>query len=88
MQMGHYAAVNIHQDILARTYADDVGFEPKYLTMTEVYPGMGLAVGSTGLYWNPDDGIVKGEEALREMFDDDLGWSSKFCLFLLCVWMV
>lgn len=49
------------------------------MTITELYPGMGLAVGDTGLYWNPDDGIVSGREALVEMFDDDLGFASMSC---------
>lgn len=67
MQMGYCAAVNIYRDVTGG----------EYMVMGEVYPGMGLAVGKTGLYWNPDDGIVVGEEALKEMFDDDLGWTSE-----------
>lgn len=72
MHMGHYAAQNIYQHILSTRIE---GYEPEYKMISEHPPMIGLALGSTAISCSPSEGIKQGEEVLKYMFGDDLGFS-------------
>lgn len=91
MHMGHYAAYNIHQQLLfdsasntsrpssAHTAGDDaagkVQEKPRFLSLNEFPPVIGLAVGRKAItYGGPADGVKSGEDVEQLMFGGDLGW--------------
>ncbi|KAL4869184.1 hypothetical protein BDV12DRAFT_208730 [Aspergillus spectabilis] len=77
MHQGHYAARNIHQKMMAKVY----GTTPEFLTLDEVDPGMGLALGNTAVGYFPSMGLSEGEETREMFFQGDLG-------FMICYrWM-
>jgi len=71
--MGHYAAINIHQQMLANT----TGSVPKFSEIAEYQPMIALAVGNKAVGYSPDAGTTSGEALMKMMFGDDLGFSSK-----------
>jgi hypothetical protein len=79
MHQGYYAAVNIHQAMLARL---DPAHTPALLKLAEVPPMIGLAVGKKALACGPD-GMTFGEDTMRDYFGDDLGFTSEFLRVLL-----
>ncbi|KAL4785310.1 hypothetical protein BJX76DRAFT_367019 [Aspergillus varians] len=77
MHQGHFAARNIHQKMMARVY----GTTPEFVTLDEVVPGMGLALGKTAVGYFPSMGLNEGEETRKMFFEGDLG-------FMICYrWM-
>ncbi|KAL5332536.1 hypothetical protein BJX70DRAFT_383896, partial [Aspergillus crustosus] len=70
MHQGHYAARNIHQKMMAKVY----GTTPEFLTLNEVDPGMGLALGNTAVGYFPSMGLSVGEETREMFFQGDLGF--------------
>jgi hypothetical protein len=100
MHMGHYAAVNIHQLMLAKlTNASDSPVDavpspqplsssphkPRFLELDEVPPMIGLAVGKKAVACGPDIGTVSGEDVMHAYFRDDLGLGSKSSISFLTV---
>ncbi|KAL2072019.1 hypothetical protein VTL71DRAFT_11362 [Oculimacula yallundae] len=71
MAMGHVAAANIHKDILQTRFST----EPKFVEFPEVPPMIAVAIGKKAVCYGPEIGTTSGEEDLRRMFRDDLGWS-------------
>ncbi|KAL4884509.1 hypothetical protein BJY04DRAFT_9290 [Aspergillus karnatakaensis] len=77
MHQGHYAARNIHQKMMEKAY----GTTPEFVTLEEVDPGMGLALGDTAVGYFPSMGLMSGEETREMFFQGDLG-------FMICYkWM-
>ncbi|KAL2868798.1 putative pyridine nucleotide-disulfide oxidoreductase AMID-like [Aspergillus lucknowensis] len=77
MHQGHYAARNIHQKMMQRVY----GTVPEFVSLAEVEPGMGLALGKTAVGYFPGMGLSEGEETRELFFQGDLG-------FMICYkWM-
>lgn len=72
MHQGFHAAFNIHQEMTARKNSDH---KPKYLSLTEHPPMIGLAVGKKAVSYGPTEGVKEGVEVMKLMFGDDLGWS-------------
>lgn len=72
MHMGHLAAFNLHQDLLVRLGRVD---KAAYMRLQEHEAMMGLAVGREGVSYGPGEGVKVGEEVLKLMFGEDLGWS-------------
>ncbi|PTU23334.1 hypothetical protein P175DRAFT_0555981 [Aspergillus ochraceoroseus IBT 24754] len=70
MHQGHYAARNIHQKMMQKVY----GKEPEFVTIAEVEPMMGLAVGETAVGYFPATGLSEGETVRQMFFQDDLGF--------------
>lgn len=75
MAMGHIAAANIHQVISQAKF----GTEPTFIEFPEVPPMIAIAVGKKAVCYGPENGTTSGEEDLKRMFRDDLGWSSELC---------
>ncbi|KAK0106199.1 hypothetical protein ONS96_003843 [Cadophora gregata f. sp. sojae] len=71
MAMGHIAAANIHQVIRQAGF----GTEPTFVEFPEVPPMIAIAVGKKAVCYGPETGTTSGEEDLKRMFRDDLGWS-------------
>ncbi|KAL3476723.1 hypothetical protein BJX99DRAFT_227203 [Aspergillus californicus] len=77
MHQGHYAARNIHQKMMAKVY----GTSAEFITLSEVEPGMGLALGKSAVGYFPSMGLSEGEETREMFFQGDLG-------FMICYkWM-
>ncbi|KAE8151754.1 putative apoptosis inducing factor [Aspergillus avenaceus] len=70
MHMGHYAATNIHQLILA-----EAGLKPEFLELQEYPAVMGIALGHSAVSYSPADGTQDGEHLLKSMFGQDMGYS-------------
>lgn len=79
MHQAHFAAVNIHQRMLAELYKT----EPKFNELVEVAPMMALALGSTAVGYFPTMGLSSGDEIRNMFFNDDLGYGSKLINFSL-----
>lgn len=96
MHMGHYAAYNIHQQLLhpqtpsspandsantttsgnsSRRSSIDTDSKPRFMSLAEHPPVIGLAVGRTAITYSPADGVTSGEDVEKLMFGGDLGWS-------------
>ncbi|KAF9885570.1 hypothetical protein FE257_012776 [Aspergillus nanangensis] len=71
MHQGHFAAVNIHQKMMAEVY----GTEKKFSELVEVAPMMALALGETAVGYFPGTGLSEGEEVRNMFFNDDLGFT-------------
>lgn len=69
MHMGHYAATNVHQHMLAEC----TGGKTNFLTLQPFPSMMGLAVGKKAVTYNPTDGTRDGEDLMATMFGDDMG---------------
>ncbi|CAI7588240.1 unnamed protein product [Penicillium glandicola] len=70
MHQAHFAAVNIHQKMLAERY----NTEPKFVELVEVAPMMALALGKTAVGYFPGMGLSVGDEIRNMFFNDDLGY--------------
>ncbi|KXG46756.1 FAD-dependent pyridine nucleotide-disulfide oxidoreductase [Penicillium griseofulvum] len=70
MHQAHFAAFNIHQQMLARRY----NTEPKFVELVEVAPMMALALGRTAVGYFPAMGLSSGDEIRDMFFNDDLGY--------------
>ncbi|OQE38026.1 hypothetical protein PENCOP_c009G05503 [Penicillium coprophilum] len=73
MHQAHLAAVNIHQQMLAKRY----NTKPKFVELVEVAPMMALALGNTAVGYFPAMGLSSGNEIRNMFFNDDLGYESK-----------
>jgi len=71
--MGHYCAINIHQDMLKHLY----GQTPTYKELSEFPNVMGLAVGKKAVIYDSTTGTASGEDLMSSYFGDDLANSSK-----------
>ncbi|KAH6847095.1 pyridine nucleotide-disulfide oxidoreductase-like protein [Chaetomium sp. MPI-CAGE-AT-0009] len=71
MHMGYYAANNIHQHMQMQTSEK----EPKLLTLDEIPPMIGLAVGKKAVAYWPEAGVTSGDEVMKTFFGDDLGFA-------------
>ena len=79
MHMGHYAAVNIHQQMLHQR----TGTVPKFVELSDFSPMIGLAIGKKAVCYDPTAGTTFGEEPMEVMFGDDLGNTSMTILAYL-----
>lgn len=73
MHQGHFAVVNIHQQMMAERYK----MLPKFVNLMDVAPMMALALGNTAVGYFPAMGLSSGDEIRNMFFNDDLGYSSK-----------
>jgi hypothetical protein len=73
MAMGHIAAANIHQQLLHR----ETGKAPEWIEFPVVSPMIALAVGKQAVMYGEEDGTTWGEENMKMMFGNDLGFTSK-----------
>ena len=71
--MGHYSAINIHQDMLKHRY----GQIPTYEELSEFPNIMGLAVGKKAVVYDSTNGTASGEDLMASYFGNDLANSSK-----------
>lgn len=74
MHHGHYAAYNIHQQLL---HARSLVEAPQYMELSDHGANIGLAVGKQAIGYSEQTGIMKGEETLGYLFGLDLGF--KYC---------
>jgi NADH dehydrogenase FAD-containing subunit len=74
MHMGHHAAYNCHQQLLA-LHDPTQHHTPKFLSLTEHPPMIGLAVADTAIMYSAAEGTKSGADVMQMMFRDDLGWS-------------
>jgi hypothetical protein len=74
MHMGHYAAMNIHQQMMAECS----GGKPTLKTLNPFPAVIGLALGTKAVSYTPDEGTKHGEELLASLFGEDMSNSSKF----------
>ncbi|KAJ5167551.1 FAD-dependent pyridine nucleotide-disulfide oxidoreductase [Penicillium canariense] len=72
MHMGHYAAMNIHQQMLAEVRGD----KPSLKTLNPFPSVIGLALGKKAVTYTPDEGTRDGEDLLTSLFGDDMGNSN------------
>lgn len=77
MHMGYYAAHNIHQHMQMQTQTQS-DRKPKLLTLDEIPPMIGLAVGRKAVAYWPEAGVTAGEEVMKTFFGEDLGFSSEY----------
>ncbi|EAQ83086.1 hypothetical protein CHGG_10904 [Chaetomium globosum CBS 148.51] len=75
MHMGYYAAHNIHQHMQMQTQTQS-DRKPKLLTLDEIPPMIGLAVGRKAVAYWPEAGVTAGEEVMKTFFGEDLGFST------------
>ncbi|KAG9631179.1 FAD/NAD(P)-binding domain-containing protein, partial [Aureobasidium melanogenum] len=68
MHMGHYCAINIHQDMLKHRY----GQTPVYKELSEFPNIMGLAVGKKAVIFDTTTGTASGEDLMASYFGEDL----------------
>lgn len=73
MHMGHYAAMNIHQQMLAEC----TGGTAILKTLNPFPAVIGLALGTKAVSYTPDEGTRHGEELLTTLFGDDMANSSE-----------
>ena len=73
--MGYFAAMNIHQLMLARL-SPDKSYVPRFLELPVFPPLIALAVGKQAVSYSPEQGTVSGEDLMKAFFGDDLGFSS------------
>jgi hypothetical protein len=72
IHMGHYAATNVHQLMLA----ESTQLKPEFLALQNYPPVMGLALGHTAVSYSPDSGVQHGEKQLASLFGEDVGYTS------------
>ncbi|KAG9762922.1 FAD/NAD(P)-binding domain-containing protein, partial [Aureobasidium melanogenum] len=68
MHMGHYCAINIHQDMLKH----GCGQPPTYKELSEFPNIMGLAVGKKAVIYDSTTGTASGEDLMSSYFGNDL----------------
>ncbi|QQK48456.1 Pyridine nucleotide-disulfide oxidoreductase AMID-like, putative [Penicillium digitatum] len=69
MHMGHYAALNIHQHMMAEC----TGGKPDYQTLQPFPAVIGLALGKTAVSFTPSEGTREGEDLMQTLFGKDMG---------------
>ncbi|KAJ5188232.1 FAD-dependent pyridine nucleotide-disulfide oxidoreductase [Penicillium cf. griseofulvum] len=69
MHMGHYAAMNIHQHMMAEC----TGGKPDYQTLQPFPSVMGLALGKMAVSYTPGEGTREGEDLRKSLFGKDMG---------------
>ncbi|OQE20187.1 hypothetical protein PENFLA_c017G06901 [Penicillium flavigenum] len=69
MHMGHHAAINIHQHMMAQC----IGGKPDYQTLQPFPSVMGLALGKTAVSYIPSEGTREGEDLMKSLFGKDMG---------------
>jgi hypothetical protein len=72
MHMGHYAAMNIHEHMLAECTGQKANFQ----TLGPFPSVMGLAIGKKAVSYTPDEGTRDGEELQKSLFGKDMGHTS------------
>lgn len=72
MHMGHYAATNIYQQLLLASKPDH---KPEWKEIAEFPAMIALAVGKQAVIYSPDSGTTWGEDGMKIMFGEDLGWT-------------
>lgn len=79
--MGYHAAHNIYQHMkAAAAAARGVEEEPEDIQLNEFPPVIGIAIGKKAVgYWK-EAGVMAGEKELKDFFGDDLGFTSKYFL--------
>ncbi|KAK1753394.1 apoptosis-inducing factor 2 [Echria macrotheca] len=76
MHMGYLAAHNIHQRMLYRLGGAEQSREtPVDLTLDEIPPMIGLAVGKKAVAYWPEAGTTSGEDVMKLFFGEDLGFT-------------
>jgi NADH dehydrogenase FAD-containing subunit len=84
MHMGHFAAYNIHQQLLEEKYAASLDaegnaagrvYKAKFMSLSEHPNVLGLAVGRKAITYSEAEGVKSGEDVEKLMFGGDLGWS-------------
>ncbi|KAH6623791.1 hypothetical protein F5144DRAFT_371824 [Chaetomium tenue] len=100
MHMGYYAAHNIHQHMQmqmqtqtqthtqTQTQTSDKDKEAKLLTLDEIPPMIGLAVGKKAVTYWPEAGVTAGEEVMKTFFGEDLGFASEYFHFPVLGWVL
>ena len=69
MHMGYFAAHNLHQRMQDKS---------EFLSLAEIPPMIGLAVGKKAVSYWPGAGVSSGEDVMKAFFGDDLGFTSEF----------
>lgn len=72
MHMGHFAGMNIYQQLLL---ARDAKHVPRWKEIQEFPATIALAVGKQAVVYSPNSGTTWGEDSMKAYFGDDLGWS-------------
>lgn len=70
--MGFVTAVNIYQQIIQEQY----GKIPQFEEIPEFEPMIALAIGDKAVVYSPTDGTSWGEDQMKIMFGNDLGFTS------------
>ncbi|KAK1639438.1 hypothetical protein BDP81DRAFT_420991 [Colletotrichum phormii] len=73
MHMGHYAAINAHQLMLAKLTSQ--AHKPTFSELGPVEPMIGLAIGKKAVASGPVVGTTWGEDVMHAYFRDDLGFT-------------
>lgn len=79
----HLSTSNPIPEINLEVKAVKAKFEPKFQEWPEIPPMIAIAIGKQAVMWGKEDGTKCGEEEMQMMFQDDLGWQSKFFSFYL-----
>ncbi|KAK6226326.1 hypothetical protein QIS74_02373 [Colletotrichum tabaci] len=74
MHMGHYAAINAHQLMLAKLTGQ--AHKPTFSELGHVEPMIGLAIGKKAVASGPLVGTRWGEDVMQAYFKDDLGFNN------------
>ncbi|GKT86642.1 pyridine nucleotide-disulfide oxidoreductase AMID-like protein [Colletotrichum tofieldiae] len=74
MHMGHYAAINAHQLMLAKLTGQT--HKPTFSELGHVEPMIGLAIGKKAVASGPLVGTTWGEDVMYSYFKDDLGFDN------------
>lgn len=72
MYNGHFAAINIHQRMMAERF----GTTPKFVEIQKATPMICLAIANSAAGYNDFEGVISGEEVLQLYFRNDLGLDS------------
>ncbi|KAK2003544.1 FAD/NAD(P)-binding domain-containing protein [Colletotrichum falcatum] len=74
MHMGHYAAINVHQMMLAKLTGQT--HKPRFSELDHIEPMIGLAIGKKAVASGPGVGTTWGEDVMQAYFKDDLGFDN------------
>ncbi|KAK1597655.1 uncharacterized protein LY79DRAFT_624742 [Colletotrichum navitas] len=74
MHMGHYAAINAHQLMLAKLTGQT--HKPTFSELDHIEPMIGLAIGKKAVASGPGVGTTWGEDVMQAYFKDDLGFDN------------
>ncbi|WYZ37541.1 hypothetical protein EsH8_II_001047 [Colletotrichum jinshuiense] len=73
MHTGQYAAINTHQNMLAKLTSQV--YKPTYSEIGPIEPMIGLAIGKKAVASGPGVGTTWGEDVMQAYFRDDLGFT-------------